>query len=104
MEVMRMLLDGMCECGVIIVKLVVTPKTPEDVLRLLAVTSEFHCENKETPIITVAMGKLGKISRVSGETFGSCVTFASHKKKSAPGQFDLEEMRRTIDMMHQVCE
>lgn len=104
MEVMRMLLDRMCEGGADIVKLVVTPKTPEDVLRLLAVTSEFHCENKETPIITVAMGKLGEISRVSGETFGSCVTFASHKKKSAPGQFDLEEMRRTIDMMHQVCE
>lgn len=57
MEVMRMLLDRMCEGGADIVKLVVTPKTPEDVLRLLAVTSEFHCENKETPIITVAMRK-----------------------------------------------
>lgn len=103
-EVMRMLLDRMCEGGADIVKLVVTPKTPEDVLRLLAVTSEFHNENKETPIITVAMGKLGEISRVSGETFGSCVTFASHEKKSASGQFGLEEMRQTLAMLHEGCE
>ena len=103
-EVMRMLLDRMCEGGADIVKLVVTPKTPEDVLRLLAVTSEFHNENKETPIITVAMGKLGEISRVSGETFGSCVSFASHEKKSAPGQFGLEEMRQTLAMLHEGCE
>lgn len=58
-DVMRMLLDHMCEGGADIVKLVVTPKTTEDVLRLLAVTSEFHSENQETPIITVSMGKLG---------------------------------------------
>ena len=57
-DVMRMLLDHMCEGGADIVKLVVTPKTTEDVLRLLAVTSEFHSENQETPIITVSMGKL----------------------------------------------
>lgn len=43
-DVMRMLLDHMCEGGADIVKLVVTPKTTEDVLRLLAVTSEFHSE------------------------------------------------------------
>lgn len=103
-EVMRMLLDRMCEGGADIVKLVVTPKTTEDVLRLLAVTSEFHSENKETPVITVSMGKLGEISRVSGETFGSCVTFASHGKKSAPGQFDLGEMRQTLCMLHGACE
>ena len=40
-DVMRMLLDHMCEGGADIVKLVVTPKTTEDVLRLLAVTSDF---------------------------------------------------------------
>ena len=103
-DVMRMLLDHMCEGGADIVKLVVTPKTTEDVLRLLAVTSEFHSENQETPIITVSMGKLGAVSRVSGETFGSCVTFASHGKKSAPGQFQLEEMQQTLAMLHEGCE
>lgn len=103
-DVMRMLLDHMCEGGADIVKLVVTPKTTEDVLRLLAVTSEFHSENQETPIITVSMGKLGAVSRVSGETFGSCVTFASHGKKSAPGQFQLEEMQQTLAMLHEGCK
>lgn len=50
------------------------------------------------------MGKLGAVSRVSGETFGSCVTFASHGKKSAPGQFQLEEMQQTLAMLHEGCE
>ena len=103
-EVMKMLLEQMCAGDADIVKLVVTPKTTEDVLRLLAVTSEFHSENQETPIITVSMGKLGAVSRVSGETFGSCVTFASHGKKSAPGQFQLEEMQQTLAMLHEGCE
>lgn len=102
-DVMRMLLDHMCEGGADIVKLVVTPKTTEDVLRLLAVTSEFHSEIKKHRSLPCPW-ETGAVSRVSGETFGSCVTFASHGKKSAPGQFQLEEMQQTLAMLHEGCE
>ena len=44
------------------------------------------------PLVTMAMGGLGAISRVSGEVFGSCMTFASVEKTSAPGQMPLEDV------------
>lgn len=99
-EVMRMLLEKMCVGGADIVKLAVMPKTPEDVLDLLAVTSEFHAGNPDTPIITMSMGKLGNISRLCGETFGSCMTFGAHEKPSAPGQYEMGELKMILDAIH----
>lgn len=99
-EVMRMLLEKMCVGGADIVKLAVMPKKPQDVLDLLAVTSEFHIENPDTPIITMSMGKLGNISRLCGETFGSCMTFGAHEKPSAPGQYEMGELKMILDAIH----
>ena len=75
-------------------------KSEEDVLRLLSVTNEFYKENPDTPIITMAMGKMGMISRLCGETFGSCVTFASHKEASAPGQMPYKDVIEILDVFH----
>lgn len=99
-EVMRMLLEKMCVGGADIVKLAVMPKKPQDVLDLLAVTSEFHIGNPDTPIITMSMGKLGNISRLCGETFGSCMTFGAHEKPSAPGQYEMGELKTILDAIH----
>ena len=51
-------------------------------------------------MITMSMGSLGGISRISGETFGSCVTFGAHEKPSAPGQFAMKELRQMLDTIH----
>ena len=99
-EVMKMLLEKMCAGGADIVKLAVMPKAPKDVLRLLEVTEEFHSENPDTPVITMAMGAMGGISRLCGETFGSCVTFGTHKKSSAPGQLEMDGLKQALAMIH----
>lgn len=103
-DVMRMLLEKMCEGGADIVKLAVMPRHKKDVLRVLEVTTEFSETYPNTPIITMSMGKLGCISRLCGENFGSCVTFGSHKKASAPGQFEMEQLADILETIHRSNE
>lgn len=103
-KIMKMLLEKMCAGGADIVKLAVMPKTKKDVLNLLEVTGEFKEMNPDTPVITMSMGSLGSISRLCGETFGSCVTFGAHKKASAPGQFAMDGLYDTLNMIHKSME
>ena len=100
-EVMKMLLENMCAGNADIVKIAVMPQTEEDVLRLLSVTNEFYKENPDTPIISMSMGKLGMISRLCGETFGSCVTFAANKESSAPGQMNMDKVIDIVNFLHE---
>lgn len=54
--------------------------------------------SRETgPVITMAMGPLGKISRVCGQAFGSCMTFGAGKSASAPGQLGAEDLRAILE-------
>lgn len=100
-EVMKMLLENMCAGNADIVKIAVMPQNEEDVLRLLSVTNEFYKENPDTPIISMSMGKLGMVSRLCGETFGSCVTFAANKESSAPGQMNMKKVIDIINFLHE---
>lgn len=74
-----------------VAKIAVMPNDANDVLRLLEVTNNYHLRG-QLPLISMAMGELGKITRISGELFGSCVTFASLAQASAPGQIDLDHL------------
>lgn len=97
---MRIMLEEMGGSGADLVKLAVMPRQEKDVLSLLAETLYFHQVYRRKPLITMSMGGLGSISRVCGETFGSCVTFASAGKCSAPGQLPLDQLRQIMDMFH----
>jgi 3-dehydroquinate dehydratase-1 len=99
-DVMEMLLDHMRGSGAAVVKLAVMPQDVEDVISLLQETSRFHRNFPETPIITMSMGPLGCISRVAGETFGSCVTFGAFDKASAPGQLPVEKLKDVLAILH----
>ena len=78
----------------------ITTREADEGFALLDVTAQFREENPDTPVITMSMGSLGGISRISGETFGSCVTFGAHEKPSAPGQFAMKELRQMLDTIH----
>ncbi|MCI5649701.1 MAG: type I 3-dehydroquinate dehydratase [Fusicatenibacter sp.] len=82
-----------------IVKLAVMPSNPQDVLSLLDVTC-MAGEELAQPVISMAMGGLGTISRVCGETFGSSITFASAGAASAPGQLDIKQVRTIQNILH----
>lgn len=88
------------ELGGDIPKIAVMPKSTEDVLTLLDATRIMNEEYSYGPIITMSMGEKGVISRLSGELFGSALTFGAAKKASAPGQISAAELRKVIELLH----
>lgn len=100
MDVMHHLLYRMATAGSEIVKLAVMPQDNKDLLNLLSVTDEFHTDFPDMPIITMSMGEKGMLSRISGEFFGSAVSFASLSKASAPGQLALSDLHDSLEMIH----
>ena len=98
-NVLFMLLEQMKHSNADIVKLAMMPNSTEDVLRLLEETNHFHKRYPMQPLITMSMGKLGTISRVCGEVFGSCVTFGAGKNASAPGQIEKAKLEEILESL-----
>ena len=92
----------MQDMGADIPKIAVMPRTKKDVLTLLAATEEMASEYADRPIITISMSGLGSISRIAGEVFGSCLTFGSGEKASAPGQIDAGKLNSVLQTIHQI--
>lgn len=90
----------MQECGADVLKLAAMPKTPGDVLTLLAATWEMKEKHARQPVVTMSMGKLGAVSRLSGEIFGSAMTFGTAGTASAPGQIGVRKLREAMDILH----
>ena len=77
-----------------VAKVAVMPKNYRDVLTLLGATYTARTELLDIPIITMAMGAEGAITRIAGGLFGSDLTFAIGKASSAPGQIPITELRK----------
>ena len=87
------------ELGADILKTSVMPQNSRDVLELLSATEQMHRES-DRPVVTMAMGKLGIISRLSGEIFGSAMTFGTIGYASAPGQISIGPLREVLQLLH----
>ena len=98
---MSELLSRMQSSGADIVKLAVMPHRQTDVAELLLVTARFKEQFPDTPLITMSMGSMGVVSRICGESFGSCVTFGAGEKASAPGQMGKKELAQVLQLLHQ---
>lgn len=81
-------------------KIAVMPQSKKDVLTLLAATEEMATEYADRPIITMSMKGTGVVSRLSGEVFGSALTFGAAKKASAPGQMGVNELNTVLQLLH----
>ncbi len=81
------------DLGADIAKLAIMPQNYRDVLNLLSATLRAREEALDIPIITMAMGEMGKITRIAGGFFGSDLTFAVGKESSAPGQVPVADLR-----------
>jgi 3-dehydroquinate dehydratase-1 len=81
-----------------VAKLAVMPQSIEDVHRLLGVTLQAS-RTLPIPVITMAMGGLGTVSRLCGGVFGSALTFAVGADASAPGQIPIEDVRATLAVL-----
>lgn len=93
-------LTHMQDLGADILKIAVMPQKNRDVIELLAATEEMASDHATQPIVTMAMGGRGSISRVCGEVFGSAITFGCASKASAPGQIDVAELRTLLELLH----
>ncbi len=86
------------QTGADILKLAVMPRDELDVLRLLQVTAEMK-NRTDCPVITMSMGKLGAVSRISGGLTGSAVTFGTAGAASAPGQLPVSVLRTILSSL-----
>ncbi|MHC1723324.1 MAG: type I 3-dehydroquinate dehydratase [Aminipila sp.] len=98
-EIVRRLIK-MQDMGADIAKIALMPQTKKDVLTLLEASLEMSEQHAQIPIVTISMGENGRISRISGELFGSAITFGTVKKASAPGQMSVEELYQILNLIH----
>ena len=96
-------LRKMQELGADIPKIAVMPQNKKDVLTLLSATEEMASEYADRPIITMSMSGTGVISRLTGEFFGSALTFGAAAKASAPGQIPVSELETVLSVIHKSC-
>ena len=92
-------LKKMDALGADILKIAVMPLGRADVITLLDATQEADA-SIDKPIVTMAMGRMGLISRLCGEAFGSALTFGSVGAASAPGQINAEDLREILALIH----
>lgn len=97
-ELIRRLFE-MDRLGADILKEAVMPQDRADVLRLLTVTEQVS-RQVSRPLVTMAMGGLGAVSRLTGEAFGSAITFGSAGVSSAPGQMDVRALHEVLQAVH----
>ena len=92
------LLGRACEYGDV-GKLAVTAQDPGDVLALLKATHHF-CSG-DTPVATMAMGEIGRHSRVVAPLYGSRIAYApvDPERATAPGQYDLATLADLIERL-----
>ena len=89
---------AMDAAGADVLKLACMPASVDDLLVLLSATHQAsHVFDR--PLITVAMGPIGVLSRVAGGIFGSCATFAAVGRGSAPGQIPASDLRPALDLL-----
>lgn len=92
-ETLLMIIDAMFEEGGDLAKIAVMPKTQRDVITVLEVLLE-----AKKPACAIAMGELGKHTRLIAPLYGSALTYAHAGKKTAPGQIHISYLKKALDM------
>ncbi len=92
-------LQEMQRLGADICKIAVMPHSASDVLILLDATLTMHEKYADRPLITMSMGRLGVVSRLSGQVFGSAASFGMVGTPSAPGQLDADDLHKVMALL-----
>ena len=85
--------------GADVLKIAVMPRDAGDVLALLDATWQVR-QQSVRPLLTMAMGGTGVVSRLAGETFGQAMTFGMIGTPSAPGQVEVEQLQSVLQVIH----
>lgn len=92
-------LRAMQDAGADVAKLACTPHDVGDLLTLLSATWQMSARYADRPIITMSMGRVGMLSRMSGAFFGSAATFGMVGRASAPGQIPVEKLNEILTLI-----
>ena len=92
------LLEQLRATGADVLKLAVMPQSAQDVTDLISWT-ERTVRELDMPLITMSMGDLGRLSRVSGRLTGSALTFGALGGASAPGQIPVPQLRVMLEQL-----
>jgi 3-dehydroquinate dehydratase-1 len=84
--------------GADVAKVAVMPRDRMDVLTLLAATAQADAKGR-IPLISMAMGPLGSVTRMVGGVFGSSLSFAVGDTASAPGQIPIADLSVVYDVI-----
>lgn len=88
----------MQKTGADMTKVAVMPQSERDVLTVLDLSLTLK-ERADRPYITMAMSRIGAVSRLCGGLTGSAVTFAAAGKTSAPGQMDAGFVKHVLETL-----
>ena len=96
---MKAILEEAFLAGADIAKLAVMPHSMKDVLELLEVTLDTR--EADRAVCSIAMGKLGKHTRVIAPFYGSVLTYASVEStvSAAPGQLPVDELKKVMELL-----
>ncbi len=84
--------------GADVAKLAVMPLDRSDVLTLLAATAQAE-DQAQIPLVGMAMGPLGAVTRMIGGAFGSAMSFAVGESSSAPGQMPIADLKAVYEII-----
>lgn len=90
------LMKNMKSLGADVCKLAAIAKTKTEAEQMLK-ASAFLTQQETGPLVMIAMGECGTATRIAAGRYGSCITFASGSKASAPGQVDAFMMKKWLD-------
>lgn len=90
----------MQDVGADILKMAVMPQKQDDVTTLMDATKEMVSSYAEHPVVTMSMSEMGIVSRLEGQLFGSAITFGALKKTSAPGQINVEKLKKGLEKVN----
>ena len=94
MEKIKDMLEMAWQSGGDIAKFAAKANSPADTMNLLRVTHE-----ATRPVCMIAMGDLGKHTRVIAPFYGSVLTYGSIGEAVAPGQLNIAELKRTMKVL-----
>ncbi len=95
-DAMLEILEEEANLGASVAKLAVKANSKKDVLKLLSATHQAS-QGLKTPICTISLGELGKISRIASLFFGSSLMYGYVTRETAPGQLKVQEIREFVE-------
>lgn len=98
LEELRLLVEKMGGTGGSIIKIAFTPNDISQVLQALYLEASYNKEIPHPALVTISMGEIGKLSRVTGNLTGAPITFASAINSSAPGQLTICQTKAMMDI------